>query len=143
MDYKKTSPLGLGALAAVYLFFLLLSASSYGDPFIFMGRIYSGTTAQAMVIADTILSLYLLLGILKRQLLTWWLLLAYNLIDIGNALVNLALVPAKTIETLAGTPVPEESLRFNTLAATFALILLNLFIYRRRRLFVNRSPYLF
>lgn len=127
----------------VYLFFLLLSGSSYGDPFVFMGTIHTGRTAQLLVFADTLLSLYLLLGILKRQYLTWWLLLIYNLLDVTNALVNLLLVPTSALEALAGAPIPEDALRFNTLAASLALLLLNIFIYRRRHLFVNRSPYLF
>jgi hypothetical protein len=143
MSSRPSSPFGLAALAMVYLFFLLLSASSYGEPFVFMGRIYAGKPAQAMVVFDTVMSMYLVLGIVKKQLLTWWLLLGYNLLDIVNALVNLARVPSKALEAVTGMPIPEESLRFNTLAATLALVLLNLFIYRRKHLFDNRSPYLF
>jgi hypothetical protein len=142
-DNAQSRPFGLTALAAAYLFFLLLSICSYGYPFPFMGRFYPGRAGELLVFTDSIISVYLLLGILKRQRLTVWLLIAYNLLDICNACVNLTLLTPDAYARLTGTPVPEDELRFNTLAAALALMLLNLYVFRNRRHFDNRSPYLF
>ena len=136
-------PIGLSALAAAYIFFLLLSVASFGDPFPFMGRFYPGRAGEILVFADSMASLYLCIGILKRQRLTAWLLIAYNLLDICNACVNLALIPAAQYERLAGAPIPMDQLRSNTFAAGVFLIVLNVYVFRNRRLFDNLSPYLF
>lgn len=136
-------PLVLFPLVLVSLVSLLLSFSSYGNPFPFMGAIYQGAAAQRFVLADSLVSLYLLIGILKRQRLTVWLLICYNLLDICNAWVNLSVIPVAQYAGLAPVPVSEHDLRFNTLFATLVLLLLNLYLYRNRREFDNRSPYLF
>ena len=142
-DATQGRPFGLNALAAAYIFFLLLSASGYGDPFPFMGRFYPGRPGELLVFADSIISLYLCIGILKRQRLTVWLLIAYNLLDICNGCVNLALISPAEYARLAGGPIPMDELRINTLAAALLLMLLNLYVFRNRRHFDNLSPYLF
>jgi hypothetical protein len=142
-DTTQGRSFGLSALAAAYRFFLLLSASSYGDPFPFMGRFYPGRAGEALVFADSMVSLYLLIGILKRQRLTVWLLIAYNLLDICNAAVNLALISPDQYARLAGIAIPQSELRINTLLAGIFLVLLNFYVFRNRRHFDNRSPYLF
>lgn len=130
-------------VAAVSLLSLLLAFTSFGDPFPFMGTLYTGEAAQCLVFGDTMICLYLVIGILKRQRLTVWLLMAYNLLDICNAWVNLALIPAAEYARAAQAPVPEQDLLFNTLFASLLLVLLNLYLYRIREQFDNRSPYLF
>jgi len=136
-------PLALFPLAVVALFSMLLSFSSYGNPFPFMGTLYEGEVAKRFVFADSLFSLYLLIGIFKRQQLTLWLLIAYNTFDICNAWVNLALIPAAEYARLAVIPVSQDEIRFNTLFASLVLMLLNLYLYRNRRHFDNYSPYLF
>jgi len=140
---KSVRPFALFPLAALSLFSLLLSFSHYGNPFPFMGSFYLAEAAERFVFVDSLISLYLLIGILKRQRLTLWLLIGYNLLDICNAWVNLALIPAAEYARLAAVPIPEGELRFNTLFASLILMLLNLYLYANRRKFDNRSPYLF
>ena len=72
-------PVGLTLLGGLYLFFFLLTVSSYGQPIPFFGSIYQGTPASAMVFLDSLVCLYLFLGLMKRQILTWYLLLGYNI----------------------------------------------------------------
>jgi hypothetical protein len=136
-------PFGLTALAAAYIFFLLLSAASYGDPFPFMGRFYPGRGGEVLVFADCLISLYLCIGIVKRQRLTAWLLIAYNLLDVCNACVNLALIPPGQYERLTGVAIPLDELRINTFVAASLLLFFNVYVFRNRRYFDNRSPYLF
>ncbi|QWV94547.1 hypothetical protein KP004_04995 [Geomonas oryzisoli] len=136
-------PASLWPLVLLTSFSLLLCFSSYGNPFPFMGTLYQGGAAERFVFADSLISLYLLIGVLKRQRLTVWLLIGYNLCDILNAWVNLALIPAAEYARLAGAPVPEGDLLSTTLLATIALILMNMYIFRIRRAFDNPSPYLF
>lgn len=142
-DNVQSRPFALSALAATYLFFLIISVSSWGSPFPFMGSFHLGRTGACLAFADSMVSLYLVIGILKRQRLTLWLLIGYNLLDICNAGVNLALIPASEYARLAGAPIPEDELRFGTIAAALTLTLLNVYLFRKRRYFANRSPYLF
>lgn len=142
-DETPGPPLPLLAVAAVYLFSMLLAASSFGAPFPFMGRCYLGRTGELLIFADSMISLYLVIGILKRQRFTLWLLIAYNLLDICNACVNLALLSPAQYASLAGVPIPESELRMNTLMAALLLMFLNVYVFGNRRLFDNRSPYLF
>lgn len=142
-DADQSRPFGLYALAAAYFFFLLLTVSSYGYPFPFMGSFYQGGAGRCLVFADSLISLYLFIGILKRQRLTVWLIIGYNLLDICNGCVNLALIPPAAYARLAQAEIPGDELRANTLAAALLLMALNVYVFRNRRHFDNRSPYLF
>jgi hypothetical protein len=136
-------PLGITLLTGLYLFFFLVTASTYGNPFPFMGVIYQETTAKMLVFADSLICVYLFIGICKRQLVTWYLLLAYNLLEIVNTIVNLSLIKSSEIEKIAGRPVDQNSLMINNVAASLAILLLSQFIYRQRAHFSNRDKYLF
>ncbi|GFO70531.1 hypothetical protein GMLC_41100 [Geomonas limicola] len=144
MSYQPESrPWGLSALSAAYFLFLILTMSSYGAPFPLWGRFYNGSAAQWLVFADSMISLYLWLGVLKRQQLTVWLIIGYNLFDILNACVNLARISASEYARFAESAISEDDLRLNTLVAAVLLMLLNLYVFRNRRHFYNRSLYLF
>ena len=142
-DETPGPPLALFALAAVYLFSLVLAVSSYGNPIPFLGGCYTGRAGECLVFADSLICLYLILGILKRQRLTLWLLIAYNLLDICNACLNLALLSPGQYALLAGAPVSASELRLETFAAALILMLLNVYVLNKRRHFNNVSPYLF
>ena len=83
-DDEMRRPLGLTLLAGLYLFFFLLSASTFGYPFPFLGHILTGTVAKTLVLTDSLVCLYLFLGVFKRQVLTWYLLIVYNLFQVVN-----------------------------------------------------------
>jgi hypothetical protein len=136
-------PLGLTLLTGLYLFFFLVSASTFGNPFPFLGRIYEGTPAKLLVFADSLVCLYLFLGILKRQLLTWYLLLCYNLFEIVNAVVNLNFISMAELEQIVGGRVNREALFTNNVAAALGILLLTQFIYRHKDYFTSRQKYLF
>jgi len=142
-DHEVRRPFGLTLLAGLYLFFFLLSLSTYGNPFPFMGRIYQGTPAQVLVFFDSLICIYLLIGISKRQTLTWYLLLAYNLVEIANTIVNLTFIKPKEIEKLIGSTVDQHGLILNNIAAALAILLLTQFIYRSKRYFNNPDKFLF
>jgi hypothetical protein len=130
-------------MAGLYLFFFLVSASTFGNPFPLLGRIYIGTAAKVLVIGDCLVCLYLVIGLFKRQLLTWYLLLGYNLFEIVNTMVNLNTITAEDLERVLGVHVRQEGLWTGNMAAALALLLLSQFIYRSKRLFTNRQRYLF
>ena len=136
-------PLPLVLLGGLYLFFFLLTMSTFGHPFPFMGMVLTGRGAEALVFFDSLVCLYLFLGIMKQQRLTWYLLLAYNGFEIANTLINLFLIPPAEIEKLAGKPVDSHALLVNNISVAVAIVLLSLFIYRHRAFFTNRSNYLF
>ena len=143
MQDERRRPPALYLIAALYLFSLLNAVSDYGYPFTFMGTSFQGGAAHCFVFADAMVSLYLIIGVLKRQRLTLWLAVAYNTLDQANALVNLALFSADRYAGLTGVRVSEGELRSDTLTAVLILLLLNVYLFINRRLFDNRSPYLF
>lgn len=136
-------PFGLTLLTGLYLFFFMLSVSTYGNPFPFMGTIHTDTSARILVFFDSLICVYLFLGIYKRQLLTWYFLIAYNLFEILNTVVNLSFITPKDIEKIAGSQVDRNALLINNIAAALAILLLTQFIYRHKGYFNNRQKYLF
>ena len=136
-------PLGLNLLAGLYLFFFLLSASTFGNPFPCLGKIHIGTVAKALVFFDSLVCLYLFLGIMKRQVLTWYLLLGYNLFQVLNIIINLKFISREELERVIGTQVNPDSLLINNIAAALAILLLSQFIYRHKDYFSNKGKYLF
>jgi len=142
-DHEVRRPFGLNLLAGLYLFFFLLSVSTYGNPFPFMGSIYQGSAAKTLVFFDSLICIYLLIGISKRQALTWYLLLAYNLFEIANTVVNLTFIKPKEVEKLIGSAVDQNALIANNIAAALAILLLSQFIYRSKKYFNNPDKFLF
>jgi len=142
-DDDQRRPLGLTLLGGLYLFFFMLTMSTFGHPFPFMGTILLGRAAETMVFFDSMLCLYLFLGVMKRQNLSWYLLIAYNCFEIINTLINLKFISAAEVEKIAGQTVDSQGLIVNNLSVVVAIILLTIFIYRHRTYFNNRSNYLF
>jgi hypothetical protein len=136
-------PVGLVLLGGLYLFFFLLTMSTFGHPFPFMGMILRGRTSEVMVFLDSMICLYLFLGLMKRQRLTWYLLIAYNCFEIINTIINLKFISAADVEKIAGQPVDPQALLINNISVIVAIVLLTIFIYRYRSFFNNRSTYLF
>jgi hypothetical protein len=136
-------PLAIVLLGGLYLFFFMLTMSTFGHPFPFMGSIHQGRVADALVFIDSMICLYLFLGLMKRQKLTWYLLIGYNTCEIINTLVNLRFITAAELEKVVGQSVDPHALTVNNLSVIVALILLTAFIYRHREYFTNRSKYLF
>lgn len=142
-ETESHRPLGLVLLTGLYLFFFLVTASTYGNPFPFMGKIYVGTPAKILVFADSLVCLYLFLGIVKRQVLTWYLLIAYNLFEIVNTVVNLNFITIAELEKIIGERVSRDALMINNIASALAILLLTQYIYRHKHYFTNRRAYLF
>jgi hypothetical protein len=142
-DNELRRPLGLTLLTGLYLFFFLVSVSTFGNPFPFMGRIYTGMPAKVLVFADCLVCLYLFLGIMKRQLLTWYLLIGYNLFEVCNTIVNLNYISLGELERVIGARVQKDALWVNNIASALAILLLTQFIYRHKDYFTNRRKYLF
>jgi len=142
-DNDPHRPLALVLLGGLYLFFFLLTMSTFGHPYPFMGTILLGKPAEAMVFLDSMICLYLFLGLMKRQRLTWYLLIAYNFFEIANTLINLKYISVADVEKIAGQPVDPQALLVNNISVVAAIILLTFFIYRQRKFFTNRSNYLF
>lgn len=145
-DKEETAaprPLTIVLLSGLYLFLFLLTISTYGSPLPFMGTIFEGRTAQILVFADSLVSLYLFLGLMKRQRLTWYLLMGYNVFEIINTAVNLLKITAAQVEKIAGQPVDANGLLVNNLFVVTVIILLTIFIYRQKSYFNNNSPYIF
>ncbi len=136
-------PLGLTMLTGLYFFFFLVSASTFGNPFPFLGVIFQGNAAKFLVFADCLICLYLFLGVMKRQYFTWFLLIGYNLFQIVNTIVNLTCISRGELERVLGERVNSDALILNNVAAALAILLLTQYIYRHKHFFSNRQKYLF
>jgi hypothetical protein len=130
-------------LAGVYLFSLLFALVSYGSPYALLGRFYPGLAGNCLLFVDSMISLYLLLGMLKRQRLALYLAIAYNLFDLINAWLNLVMIPAGQYAQIAGSTVSPAELRSDTLSASLFVVTVTLCLIANRRNFTNSSPYLF
>jgi hypothetical protein len=142
-DDEVRRPLGLVLLTGLYGFFLVLTLTSFGNPFPFLGKIYMGSAAKVIVFIEGIVSLYLVLGLMKRQVLTWYFLLGYNLFEIVNIIVNLNFIPIAELERVIGERIDHEALVVNNIASALAFLLLTQYIYRHKHFFTNRQKYLF
>lgn len=142
-ENEHRRPLGMVLLGGLYLFFFMLTMSTFGHPFPFLGAIHLGRMAEALVFIDSMICLYLFLGIMKQQTMTWYLLIGYNTFEVINTLVNLRFIHAADLEKIAGQPVDPQGLAINNISVIVAIILLTAFIYKHRECFSNRSKYLF
>jgi len=142
-EQENRRPLGLNLLTGLYAFFFLVTFSTVGHPFPFMGRIYTGTVAQTLVFIDSLICLYLVIGLVKRQYLTWFLLIGYNLFEIGNTIINLTAITPAELERIAGESVNQEALLINNIIVALTILLLTQFIYRHKAYFTNRRLLLF
>lgn len=130
-------------LGGLYLFFLLLTVSSYGQPVPFLGTIYQGRIAGMLVFFDSLICLYLFLGLMKRQYLTWYLLLGYNAFEVANTLTNLFKITPAELEKIVGEKVDPGGVLTSNISVIIAIILLSGFIFHHRKYFTNHSKYLF
>jgi hypothetical protein len=142
-DHEQRRPLAITLMGGLYLFFFMLTISTFGYPFPFMGTIYQGRAAEVLVFVNSLACLYLFLGLMKRQTLTWYLLIGYNCFELVNSLANLLYISVGELQSVVGKPIDTQGLRINNLSVMVAIILLTAFIYRHRQYFTNRSKYLF
>lgn len=142
-DFEARAPLGLVLLTGLYLFFFIVTVTTFGNPYPFLGRIYVGMAAKILIFVDSLICLYLFLGILKKQLLTWYFVIGYNLFEIVNTVVNLYFIAPAEIERVIGEQVDREALLINNIASALAIMLLTQYIFRHKHYFTNRKKYLF
>lgn len=136
-------PLGITLLGGLYLFFFMLTVSSYGHPFPFFGVIYHGKMSNMLVFFDSLICLYLFLGLMKRQRLTLYFLLGYNTLELVNTLTNLLYITSAELEKVVGEKVDTSGLVVSNISVMLAIILLSGFVFHHRNYFTNRSRYLF
>ena len=101
-DNEERRPLPMVLLGGLYLFFFMLTMSTFGQPFPFLGTIHQGRVAETLVFIDSMICLYLFLGLMKRQQLTWYLLIGYNTFEVVNTLVNLRYITGAELEKVTG-----------------------------------------
>jgi hypothetical protein len=142
-EQEQRRPLGMVLLGGLYLFFFLLTMSTFGHPYPFFGIIYQGRTAEILVFVDSLICLYLFLGLMKRQNLTWYLLLGYNAFELVNTLTNLLYITTTDLEKIVGDKVDPQGILASNISVMIAILLLSGFVYRHREYFTNRSWYLF
>lgn len=141
-EYRPRSQ-AMVMLTGLYLFLLLMTVMSYGQPVPLFGTILEGQAARIGIVVDSLVCLHLFLGLLKRQLLTWRLLLLYNAYEVLNTLVNLWLVPHKELERILERPVDPNGMVFSNLVTVAIILFVTRVVWKQRDQFTNRSPYLF
>ena len=144
-DTDETQPRSqiMVMLTGLYLFLLLMTVMSYGQPVPLFGVLLEGTPARIFIVVDSLVCLHLFLGLWKRQRLTWYLLLIYNGYEILNTLLNLWLVPHKELERLLERPVDPSGMLASNLVTVGIVLWISLVVWKQREQFSNHSPYLF
>ncbi len=142
-EQKPRRPLGMTLLCGLYLFFFLVTVLSYGQPIPFFGAIYQGPTAEMLVFFDSLVCLYLFLGLLKRQSMTWYLLLGYNTFELVNTLTNLLIITPSELGEIVDEAIESSSLLTGNIIVIVAIILIYCLILHQRNSFTNHSKYLF
>jgi len=130
-------------LTGLYLFLLLMTVMSYGQPVPVFGRILEGSYSRYFIIADSLVCLYLFIGLWQRQRLTWYLLLIYNCYEILNTFVNLWLVPCKELERILGRDIDPAGMFMSNLVTVGVVMWISWVIKQMKEQFTNHSPYLF
>ena len=130
-------------LTGLYLFLLILTVLCYGQPTPFFGQILEGRSAQIFIVLDSLVCLYLFLGLWQRQRLTWYLLMIYNGYEVLNTLVNLWLVPRKELERLLERSVDPSGMLLSNLGTVGIVLWITWIIRQQRDQFTNHSLYLF
>jgi len=130
-------------LTGLYLFLLLMTVMSYGQPIPLFGRILEGKAAQVYIVLDVLVCLHLFLGLWQRQRLTWYLLLVYNGYEVLNTLVNLWLVPHKELERVLERTIDPAGMLFSNLVTVGIVLWISWVIRQQREQFSNHSLYLF
>lgn len=141
-EYQPRSQ-ALVMLTGLYLFLLLMTIMSYGQPVPLFGQLLEGTAARIFIVVDSLVCLHLFLGLWKRQLLTWRLLLVYNGYEVLNTLINLWLVPHKELERLLERQINPSAMLLSNLMTVGIVAWITWVIWKQRPQFTNRSPYLF
>jgi hypothetical protein len=133
----------MALITGLYLFLFLMTAASYGQPVPLFGRLLKGDPAAVFVALDSLVCLYIFIGLWKRQLFTWYLLISYNLFEILNTLATLWLLPQSELELAIGKPVETTSLIITNLVTVALVAWVTSRVFRLKSQFTNRSPYLF
>ncbi len=130
-------------LTGLYLFLLLMTVTSYGQPIPLFGQLLEGRAARIFIVLDSLICLYLFIGLFKRQLLTWWLLLIYNCYELLNILVNLFLIPYSELERILERQIDPQAILISNLITAGIVVWISLVIWKQKPQFTNHSPYLF
>lgn len=130
-------------ITGLYLFLFLMTATSYGQPVPLFGKLLKGDAAAVFIAIDSLICLYIFIGLWKRQLLTWYLLISYNLFEILNTLATLWLLPHSELELVIGRPVQPTGLIITNLVTVALVAWVTSRVFSLKALFINRSPYLF
>lgn len=141
-EYRPRSQ-AMVLLTGLYLFLLLMTVMSYGQPVPLFGVLLEGTAARIFIVIDSLVCLHLFLGLWKRQLLTWRLLLAYNGYEVLNTLLNLWLLPHTELERVLERQIDSTGMLLSNLVTVGIVLWVSRVIWKQRDQFHNRSPYLF
>lgn len=130
-------------LTGLYLFLLLMTITSYGHPIPLFGQILEGRAARIFIVLDSLICLHLFIGLYKRQLLTWWLLLIYNCYELLNILINLFLLPHPELERVLDRQIDPQAMLTSNLITAVIVVWVSWVIWKQKPQFTNHSPYLF
>lgn len=135
-------PASLGLLG-YYVFLLLLTALSYGDPYPIFGVLLGGAWARAAVVADCLVLIHIVAGVWKAQRLSWHLLLGYNLFELASLAVTLLHLGPADLQSLGAGDLSTGAFYSGVLVAAGAMVVATVYAFRLRDRFDNRSPWLF
>ncbi|MHB8763996.1 MAG: hypothetical protein ACYDA8_06630 [Deferrisomatales bacterium] len=132
-----------GLLLAYYAFLLLTTGAAHGRPYPLFGVLLPPGWSEAVLVADCLVLLHILVGVWKAQRLTWCLLLGYNAFELLSLAVTLVRLAPGDLAVLAGSADSVSALYVGVVVSAALMGAITAHALRRRGDFWDRSPYLF
>lgn len=130
-------------LCLYYGFLLVTTALSHGLPYPLFGVMLDGFAGTAALVVDCLLLIHIVVGVARAQRLTWFLLLAYNAVNLLSLFVTLAVLTPGELDAVMGDSVPSSAFYIGLSLAVIAMLVATAYAARTRDRFHNPSLYLF
>ena len=131
------------ALLFYYVLLFLSTASAYRKPYPLFAWVLKGAPARAAVVLDCLVLVHIVAGIARAQRLTWYLILAYNAVQMGSVAVGLGVWPLPVLAADLGFPQGAEPLRTALLVSGLTMAVVTAYAVHRRTAFWDPDPFLF
>ncbi|WP_025323841.1 hypothetical protein [Deferrisoma camini] len=133
------------SFALLFYYFLLLvsTAAANGSPYPFFAWVFEGTAARIAVVLDCLVLIHIVVGVLKAQRLTWWILLVYNAVQLASVAVGLWAWPMDELALAFGFEDATGSLVSVLAVSALAMAVATAYAWRLRDAFWDENPYLF
>ncbi len=131
------------ALLFYYVLLFLSTASAYRKPYPVFAWVLRGAPARAAVVLDCLVLVHIVVGIVRAQRLTWYLVLAYNALQMGSLAVGLHTWPLSDLAAELGFRQGAGTLETALWISGLTTAVASAYAVHRRAAFWDPNPFLF